>query len=64
MSSGYYKVRYANKFIILVNASSKWHAIDQVYSQNKEQYPWIERSKFTAIFNDAKASKNYWKRRR
>jgi hypothetical protein len=63
MSKVYYKVRYAKKLIKLVLADSKWHAIEQVYSQNKEHYPWIERSKFSAVINDARSSKSYWRTR-
>jgi hypothetical protein len=59
MMSRHYKVRYAGKLIKIVPAESKWHAIDKVYSKNKEQYAWIVRSKFTASINDARASKNY-----
>lgn len=47
----YYKVRYAGRLIKVFPAHSKWEAIDRVYHENITQYPWIDRSKFTAVLN-------------
>lgn len=44
-----YVVRYAGKFITSIGCHSKWEAIDRVYNRNIHQYPWIERSKLTAV---------------
>jgi len=59
MTSSYYKVRYARKLIKIVLADSKYHAIDIVFQSNQEKYPWIKRSLFTAVINDARSSQNY-----
>ena len=59
MSKSYYKVRYAKKLIKIVLAHSKYHAIDIVLQSNQVKYPWLKRGLFTAVINDARASKNY-----
>jgi hypothetical protein len=52
-----YKVRYAwgqgSRFthIKTISAHSRWEAIDRVYNENIGQFPWIERSKLTAVLN-------------
>jgi|TARA_R110001592_G_scaffold281154_1_gene548588 hypothetical protein len=48
-AQNYYKVRYAGKLIKVIPAHSKWEAMDRIYSQNIEQYPWIKREKLTAV---------------
>ena len=45
----HYKVRYAGKLIKVIPAHSKWEAVDRIYSQNIEQFPWIKREKLTAV---------------
>tara|TARA_R110000803_G_scaffold187779_1_gene250120 strand:+ start:1001 stop:1165 length:165 start_codon:yes stop_codon:yes gene_type:complete len=48
-AQNYYKVKYAGKLIKVIPAHSKWEAMDRIYSQNIEQYPWIKREKLTAV---------------
>jgi hypothetical protein len=45
----YYKVRYAGKLIKVIPAHSKWEAIDRIYNNNINEYPWIKRDKLTAV---------------
>jgi hypothetical protein len=45
----YYKVRYAGKLIKVIPAHSKWEAIDRIYNDNINEYPWIKRDKLTAV---------------
>jgi hypothetical protein len=47
----YYKVRYAGKLIKVIPAHSKWEAMDRVYNQNIQEFPWIKREKLTAVLN-------------
>ncbi len=45
----YFKVRYAGKLIKVIPAHSKCEAIDRIYNNNIEKYPWIKREKLTAV---------------
>lgn len=47
----YYKVRYAGKLIKVIPAHSKWEAIDRIYNDSINEYPWIKRNKLTAVLN-------------
>lgn len=47
----YYKVRYAGRLIKVLPAHSKWEAIDRIYHENIQRYPWIQRNKLTAVLN-------------
>tara|TARA_R110000823_G_scaffold196947_1_gene328209 strand:- start:1710 stop:1910 length:201 start_codon:yes stop_codon:yes gene_type:complete len=48
-AQNYYQVRYAGKPIKVIPAHSKWEAMDRIYSQNIEEFPWIKREKLTAV---------------
>jgi|TARA_R110000803_G_scaffold95632_3_gene163721 hypothetical protein len=48
-AQNYYKVRYAGKLIKVIPAHSKWEAMDRIFNDNIQRYPWINRQKLTAV---------------
>ena len=61
LRGSFYKIRYENKPIKNVYASSGEEAIDKVYNICKTKMQWIKKSLFSAKINDARTSKYFFK---
>ena len=44
----YYSVRYLGKIVKVIQAHSKWQAMDEIYTSNAIAHPHILRKSFTA----------------
>jgi ribosomal protein L20A (L18A) len=44
-----YRVYYGGEFVKVVVATTKWHAVELVYSRLSPTYPNIERGKIKAV---------------